>query len=65
MRWVRAQGMERSAVIVANALTKMQILRLAKEVGVYAYERYFDASVDAEWEAKALAWIEQGTDPDA
>jgi len=65
MKWVREQGMERSAVVVANSVTKMQILRLAKEVGMYAYERYFDASVEPEWEAKATAWIEKGTDPDA
>ena len=65
MKWVRTQGMERSAVVVANAITKMQIVRLAKEVGMYAYERYFDASADPQWEAKAKAWIEHGTDPDA
>lgn len=65
MQWVRAQGMERSAVIVANAVTKMQIVRLAKEVGMYAYERYFDAASEPQWETKAKAWIEHGTDPDA
>ena len=65
MQWVRTQGMERSAVVVANALTKMQIVRLAKDVGMYAYERYFDASSEPQWEAKAKAWIEHGTDPDA
>ena len=61
----RAQGMERSAVFVANAVTKMQIVRLAKEVGMYAYERCFDASSEPQWETKVKARIEHGTDPDA
>jgi hypothetical protein len=65
MEWVRAQGMNRSAVVLSSAITKMTIMRLAKEAGMYAYERYFDASSDPAWETKALAWLEHGTDPDA
>ncbi|MBN1173616.1 MAG: hypothetical protein JXA67_15710 [Micromonosporaceae bacterium] len=64
MRYVRQQGMQRSAVIVASAVTKMQIMRLAKETGMYDYERYFDASSDPQWERKAVDWIERGVDPD-
>jgi len=64
MRWVRAQGLERSAVIVSSIVTKVLIVRFAKEAGMYAYERYFDASGDPHWEDKALDWIEHGTDPD-
>ncbi len=64
MRYVRENGMARSAVILASAMTKMQISRLAKETGMYEYERYFDASSDADWERKAIDWIERAVDPD-
>jgi hypothetical protein len=64
MTYVREHGMTRSSVVLASALTKMQIMRLAKEVGMYEYERYFDASSEPEWERKAIDWIEQGIDPD-
>jgi hypothetical protein len=65
MTYVRERGMQRSAVILASAITKMQIMRLAKEAGMCAYERYFDASSEPAWERKALDWIERGIDPDA
>jgi hypothetical protein len=64
MTYVRAHGMTRSSVVLASAMTKMQIMRLAKEVGMYAYERYFDASSQPEWERMAMDWIERGIDPD-
>ena len=64
MTYVRDHCMTRSSVVVASALTKMQIIRLAKEVGMYAYERYFDASSQPEWERMAIDWIERGIDPD-
>ncbi len=65
MTYVRARGMQRSAVVLASAVTALQIKRLAKETGMYAYERYIDASADPNWEQTALAWIERGVDPDA
>ena len=37
-------GMERSCVILQSALVAMQFQRLAKESGIYAFERYIDAS---------------------
>jgi hypothetical protein len=57
-------GMERSAVILNSPLMTMQTKRLSKESGIYAYERYFDASNDANWEKHALAWVKLGIDPD-
>lgn len=65
MTYVRARGMQRSAVVLSSAVTALQIKRLAKETGMYAYERYIDASADPNWEQTALAWIERGVDPDA
>jgi hypothetical protein len=64
MRYVREMGMQRSAVIVASPTTKVQIMRLARETGMYEYERYFDASSEPAWESKATAWIEKAVDPD-
>jgi hypothetical protein len=64
MRYVREGGMARSAVVLSSAMTKMQISRLAKETGMYEYERYFDATADKDWERKALDWIQNGVDPD-
>lgn len=65
MTYVRAKGMVRSAVVLSSAVTALQIKRLAKETGMYEYERYIDASADPNWEQTALAWIERGIDPDA
>jgi hypothetical protein len=64
MRYVREHGMARSAVILSSAMTKMQISRLAKDAGMYEYERYFDATAEKDWERKAIDWIEKGVDPD-
>jgi hypothetical protein len=64
MRYVREQGMTRSAVVLSSAMTKMQISRLAKETGMFEYERYFDASADKDWERKAIDWIEKAVDPE-
>jgi hypothetical protein len=65
MRWARHQGLVRSAVVVSSVVTTLKINRLARAAGVYEGERYVDASGDPHWEAKALAWIEQGIEPEA
>jgi len=57
-------GMERSAVILANAVTRAQFRRLAQQSGIYAWERYLDASSEPNWPAKAVNWVKAGTDPD-
>lgn len=57
-------GMRRSAVLVDSVITAQQFMRLAKTSGIYDYERYV-SSTDSDHEAKALAWIEKGVDPDA
>lgn len=63
MVWLKAHGMQRSAVVLDNPLAHMQITRLARSTGVYAHERYLDASSEPEWEAKALAWLTEGREP--
>ncbi len=64
MVWLRSHGMERSVVVLDSTVALIQILRLAKATGVYAYERYLDALKEAEWETKAVDWISRGIDPD-
>jgi len=60
----KVKGMERSVVILANAITTSQFKRIAKETGIYAWERYLDASKTQNWEAVGRDWIERGVDPD-
>ncbi len=57
-------GMERSAVVVNSAVLKMQFNRLAKESGIYQWERYIDASATADWESVATKWLTDAIDPD-
>lgn len=55
----KQKGMERSAVLLENVMIKMQFTRIAKETGIYEWERYVVGS-----EQTALDWIEKGVDPD-
>jgi hypothetical protein len=55
-------GMQRSAVILNSATLTMQFVRLAKTSGIYAWERYFDASSDPSWEDKTIDWLKNGID---
>ena len=57
-------GMERSAVIVDSALTALQFRRLARESGIDAWERYLSTK-DPDVDEKAIAWLEEGSDPDS
>ena len=61
----KTAGMVRSVVIVDSALTKMQFRRIAKETGIYEWERYIDASSVNNWEKVGVDWISKGIDPDA
>lgn len=60
----KKSGMVRSVVIVDNSITKMQFKRIAKDSGIYEWERYIDASEVADWEKVGEDWITNGTDPD-
>ena len=57
--------MERSAVIVDSSTLKMQFTRLAKDFGIYQWERYIDASSVDNWQDAGQQWIENAVDPDA
>lgn len=57
-------GMERSVVILSNTILTMQFKRIAKESGIYQWERYIDSSKEANWEKIGEDWIFKGIDPD-
>jgi len=59
----KQSGMVRSSVVLNNAVLAIQFKKLAKDSGIYDWERYFDGSrPDAI--PKAVAWAKDGTDPD-
>ncbi len=63
-RLYKEKGMARSVVILDNAVTKMQFKRIAKETGIYEWERYIDASLIRDWEKAGIDWVSNGIDPD-
>ncbi len=63
-RLYRAAGMARSVVILSNDIVAMQFMRIAKQTGIYEWERYVDASTEPNWEQVALDWIIDAEDPD-
>ncbi|MCK5039287.1 MAG: hypothetical protein KAS16_09335 [Thermoplasmata archaeon] len=60
----KAAGMVRSVVILDSHITTLQFKQIAKETGIYEWERYVNASSHSDWEAIGLAWINKGIDPD-
>ena len=60
----KKHGMERSVVILQNATLTMQFKHLAKESGIYQWERYIDASKVSNWEEVGKKWLTHGVDPD-
>jgi len=56
----KEKGMQRSVVILNSAILTMQFKKIAQETGIYAWERYIDASNTPDWEAKGVAWIKNG-----
>jgi hypothetical protein len=58
------KGMERSVVILSNSMVTMQFKRIAKDSGIYKWERYIDASAIPGWETAGEEWIRNGIDPD-
>ena len=60
----KAKGMQRSVVILSSAAIVMQFKRMAKETGIYEWERYIDASKHPDYEKPAVDWLTKGIDPD-
>lgn len=62
-QYYKQAGMQRSVVVVDSTITAMQFKRLARQSGIYAWERYV-SSTEADWETKAMEWLTAGVDPD-
>jgi len=60
----KQNGMERSVVVLNDLITTMQFKRIAKETGIYQWERYLDASSVKSWEEVGVKWLVNGIDPD-
>ena len=60
----RNRGMKRSAVILSSADICRQFKNLAVQSGIYATERYIDASNEANPIEEAIHWVKSGIDPD-
>jgi hypothetical protein len=54
----RSHGMQRSCVILDDAITTIQFMRLAKQSGIRKQERYIDASAHKDWLARARNWVQ-------
>lgn len=63
-KFAKKSGMNRSVVILNSSLVKMQMTRIAKETGIYEWERFIDASSEPDWEKKGLDWLTDAVDPD-
>ena len=60
----KEKGMQRSVVILNSSIMKMQFQRIAKETGIYEWERYVDASSVEDFEKVGLNWLRDAIDPD-
>ena len=58
------KGMARSVVIVKDKITKMQFIRIAKQTGIYKWERYIDVSNNYNWQQVAFKWLNEAIDPE-
>lgn len=62
--YYRVHGMQRSVVILKDKVTMLQFQGIAKETGIYEWERYIDATAEPNWEEIGLDWILNAVDPD-
>ncbi len=60
----KEKGLVRSVVVLDNAATTLQFQRIAKETGIYQWERYIDSSKTFNWQQVGIDWIKNGKDPD-
>jgi len=63
-RMYKQKGMVRSVVILNSSIITMQFKRIAKESGIYEWERYIDASSEPDWEEIGRKWLVDAVDPD-
>jgi anti-anti-sigma regulatory factor len=63
-RLFKNRGLERSVVVLTSSAVTAQFRQLAKDSGVYRFERYINASDDPHWLEHALDWVQLQIDPD-
>ncbi len=59
----KANGMQRSVLILATDIAVMQTKIVAKKTGIYEWERYINASTNPDWEEIAMNWLIKEIDP--
>jgi hypothetical protein len=64
-RFSRNLGMTRSVVILRDNLTVLQLIKLARQTGIYHTERYISSIDNPDWEQQGLDWIRDGKEPTA
>jgi hypothetical protein len=57
-------GMARSAVALSSQTVTKQFKRIARETGIYEYEKYIDASTHSDWEEQGVKWLVYKIDPE-
>jgi len=60
----KQKGLVRSVVALSSSVIQLQFKRLARKSGIDKWERYIDASADANWEKKGIDWLKNSVDPD-
>ena len=61
----KSSGMERSCVVVESAMLAVQFEQIAKQSGIYSFERYVASANLPDWEQRAIKWIKTAADPAA
>jgi hypothetical protein len=56
--------MKRSVVIVNEQKTKDQFIQIAKNSGIYKWERYISSEENPYWEEAGMNWLLHEIDPD-
>jgi hypothetical protein len=59
------RGLQRCAVVVSNAISKIQATRIAKESKIYDRARFIDSAAQPNWEQLAQDWIQHAKSPGA
>jgi len=63
-RLFKLKGMSRSVVVLNSATVTAQFKRIAKETGIYQWERYIDSSSKKDWLEIGRKWLTHAIDPD-
>lgn len=62
--YARSHGMQRSVVILSDQVIRMQFRKIARQTGIFEWERYIDASDNPMWKQQGMGWILDSVDPD-